>query len=718
MQRTARLATAAIRTGLRAANRTRSSPHIGLVAALGSKRWTSGPGSTSASSEYQSLPPLVRLQQVQLSALATPPGSEPVSLDWTVNDRASDECWAIIGPASEQGGAVRRQLVDILLGRQRPKRCSTTHKYEPVHPFLQPQTQSEGDASTPRSPARSIKHVSFATKMGAGASSGSTGDFTNYSARYGAIREEDRVTLYERLMELLDCPVGLVAKLRFVPDPLASIQNAKDDTQSVGRFKYASEQQRQDAVKKAREADKVIRQMAPLLLIDDQLLHRPLIALSNGQTRRARILSSLISGAEMVVLEEPFSGIDPTTRDKLNRLFAQLHADRKPRLLLVLREQDPIPDLVTHTLCIDDQGCITHIGPRTDATEPNQSQTPAATSASALQPSAAESRTAVGGHHVILRNAAEQASRRGDAASSSSRREPIISIKGVSIVYGDKTVLDRIEMDIHPGDRWILAGDNGSGKTTLLALILGDHPKSFSFPSESLSLFGHARDHPSNARTLINRRIGHLSPELFNAFPRRRAELGGLTVGETIASGFENVFARRAYSQSQKERVWSLLALFADLIKSPQGHAFSSASASGSGIDSDSNRNRNRNSGSGSGSGTGDVDIQALSGRAFAELSHGSQAVVLFLRAVVGNPSLLVLDEPFQGMDARQVQRTRDYLDHPDAWLVGSSDHQRHLDRAARQNMAVVTVSHYESEWPVSFHQLLRLRDGVVVERV
>lgn len=612
-----------------------------------------------------SRPPLLKLQSARLKSLH--PDSEsavsPSALDWTINDAGADECWAIIAPASEQGGAVRRELIDILAGRLRPRRTPSNLPHLPPHPFLVDPTQPD---ACPRPASRAIKHVSFATKMG---SASSSGEFTNYAARYGAIRDEDRITLYERLMDLLDCPVGLVAAQKLVPDPFAD-----PSADQVGLFKYKSPTEHQAALAKAKAADKVIRQMAPLLLITDELLHRPVIALSNGQTRRARILSSLITGAELVVLEEPFSGIDASTRGRLSDLFAELHAGKRPRLVLVLREQDAIPELVTHVLRVNDEGQITSLGPRNSLS---------------VSPSSSNSGPAQGGPELVRSNA-QAGIGRGDTSVP-----PLISLHSVSIAYGNKTVLESIDLAIHPGLRLVLAGDNGSGKTTLLALLLGDHPKSFSFPSSSLSLFSHARDHPSNARTLLNRRVGHLSPELFNAFPRRSTATGGLTVGEVVASGFENVFARRAYTDAQKKRVWTLLGMFADLIKLPQGASLSSSTSAKDGM-----------------------DVRTLSSRGFSELSNGSQALVLFLRAVVGNPQLLVLDEPFQGMDKRQVQRTRDFIDSPHKFPIGTTEQEREKDLEERTRMAIVLVSHYESEWPTSFGSLLRLRDGVVIERI
>ena len=605
------------------------------------------PSSARFSSTSTRAPPLLQLENARLRSLSP---TNPFT--WTIHDAGRDECWAIIAPASEAGGAVRRELVSILSGSHRPRISHSDRQHPPPHPFLL------ADAI---SASKAIKHVSFATKMGT-TTAGNAGEFTNYAARYGAIRDQDRVTLYERLMELLDCPVGLIAAQKLVPDPFAPSTAGE-----VGLFKY-SDSQRRAALAKAQEADSVIRKMAPLLLINDELLHRPVIALSNGQTRRARILSSLITGAQLVVLEEPFSGIDAGTRQRLGELFEQLHSAKRPRLVLVLREQDDVPDLVTHVLRVSDDGAITSIGPR-----------------SSTSTSDTTSSSGQGGPDVVAANAAAGLGR-GDTA-----HPPLVALHNVSIAYGAKTVLDRISLSIHPGLRLVLAGDNGSGKTTLLALLLGDHPKSFSLGADSLTLFSHARDHPSNARALLNRRLGHLSPELFIAFPRKPLNGGGLTVGEVVASGFENIFARRTYTEQQKQRVWSLLAQFTDLLKTPAGTR----------ITPDHQE-----------------DVQVVSGRGFAELSHGSQAVVLFLRAVVANPQLLVLDEPFQGMDAKQVQRTRAFLDHPERFLIGNTPEERQKDLEERKKIAIVLVSHYESEWPTSFGSLLRLSDGQVVQHI
>ena len=53
------------------------------------------------------------------------------------------------------------------------------------------------------------------------------------------------------------------------------------------------------------------------------------------------------------------------------------------------------------------------------------------------------------------------------------RKNPIITIKNLTVSYDQEPVFSKINLSIFPGDRVALIGANGSGKTTLLKTILG-----------------------------------------------------------------------------------------------------------------------------------------------------------------------------------------------------------------------------------------------------
>jgi ATPase subunit of ABC transporter with duplicated ATPase domains len=78
-------------------------------------------------------------------------------------------------------------------------------------------------------------------------------------------------------------------------------------------------------------------------------------------------------------------------------------------------------------------------------------------------------------------------------SNSQAPGEVLVDLKNLGVTYGDRVVLEKISWRIREGERWILKGHNGSGKSTLLSLVLGDHPSSFTFGEENITLFGKPR---------------------------------------------------------------------------------------------------------------------------------------------------------------------------------------------------------------------------------
>ena len=70
--------------------------------------------------------------------------------------------------------------------------------------------------------------------------------------------------------------------------------------------------------------------------------------------------------------------------------------------------------------------------------------------------------------------------------------KPVIQLKDVSISFGDKTVLDKLSIDIIPGKTTVIVGRSGSGKSVLLKLMMGllkpDSGKVFLFGQDLSSI--------------------------------------------------------------------------------------------------------------------------------------------------------------------------------------------------------------------------------------
>ena len=81
----------------------------------------------------------------------------------------------------------------------------------------------------------------------------------------------------------------------------------------------------------------------------------------------------------------------------------------------------------------------------------------------------------------------------------------------------------------------------------------------------------------------------------------------------------------------------------------------------------------------------GDAQLDELAKTPFSSLPIPSQRLVLLLRAIVGHPPFLILDEVFSGMDSRMIDKATRYL---------------LSEEGVRSDQAVVVVSHYEEEVP------------------
>jgi iron complex transport system ATP-binding protein len=235
------------------------------------------------------------------------------------------------------------------------------------------------------------------------------------------------------------------------------------------------------------------------------------------------------------------------------------------------------------------------------------------------------------------------------AAASGSTR-PLIELEGVRVQVGGATLLRDVTLRVADGEHLALLGPNGAGKTTLLRVL-----STRLYPSggavEVLGVrFG--RDDLRAART----RIGFVSVAL-DALDRARARVDHLVAAAATGS------------------TW------------PVGDPFAAAGARAS-LRDEVDRALRR------------VGIAHLAQRRVDTLSQGERQRVRIARALSLEPELLLLDEPFAGMDLGGRERLLADLD---------------LLLAEPHGPTVVLVTHHLEELPVGMRSAALLRGGRVV---
>jgi ABC-type molybdenum transport system ATPase subunit/photorepair protein PhrA len=166
----------------------------------------------------------------------------------------------------------------------------------------------------------------------------------------------------------------------------------------------------------------------------------------------------------------------------------------------------------------------------------------------------------------------------------------------------------------------------------------------------------------------------------------------GLSAGEAVGTGYEGVFSRRRMTEEQRTRIQSLLEPFVDLLDRKR---------TPSSVNATSNTTPTKST------------LDLIYDTDFSHFPANQQALLLFLRAIVSRPSLLILDEASQGMDEETWARCRVLLDKEWAEIA------QQAASATGDEQAVVVVSHWEEEvpWDAGSGRVLRLHEGKVVHQ-
>ncbi len=343
------------------------------------------------------------------------------------------------------------------------------------------------------------------------------------------------------------------------------------------------------------------------------LLDTETIKLSSGQTRKMLLAKVLLANPKILIIDNPYLGLDKRSRQILNNLLDDL-IFKNDITVILSGHHTSLPKCITHRLHIEDDGSIRK-GRIADLKPDQQSTT--------IDPK--------------VLNSIRQYFKNQHPPEVPAE---IIRMEDLNIQYGTKQILKDINWRVERGQKWVVYGPNGSGKSTLLSLIYADNPQAY---SKRIYLFGRKRGSGESIWE-IKRRIGFTSPELHAYFKENQP------AKKTVLTGLTDTFELRKKPDAAELKLMKLLFQYFGLLDEMN--------------------------------------------KPFNKFSTGVQRLLLFMRALIKVPSVLLLDEPFQGLDENCVRLCK---------LL--------LEKILTEEQTLIFISHYREEWPDGIENVLDLSD-------
>lgn len=262
----------------------------------------------------------------------------------------------------------------------------------------------------------------------------------------------------------------------------------------------------------------------------DSVLDKYIISLSSGELRKFQLTRTLLSAPRVLILDNPFIGLDATTRDLLKGLLERLTQITELTVIMVLSKYDDVPEFITHVLPLEGLKLL-----------------PKQTRENYVKSILTEGETLPAHLAAWIANLPHK-----DISTIPFYPQhggEILKLQDVSIRYGERTILKNLSWTVCEGERWALQGENGAGKSTLLSLVCADNPQSYSC---NINLFGHRRG-TGESIWQIKRHIGYVSPEM------HRAYLRDLPAIDIVASGLSDsvgLYCRPRPEQRETCRQW------------------------------------------------------------------------------------------------------------------------------------------------------------------
>ena len=344
----------------------------------------------------------------------------------------------------------------------------------------------------------------------------------------------------------------------------------------------------------------------------EKILDRGIKYMSTGEIRRTLLARALVSGKKLLILSDPFAGLDVESRKILLDFFNTITSKQLsknfensgfPYVILCMERYCEIPEAITDVLEFTG-GKISFCGKKVEFEKILQERN----EKNALLRD--ENKKSFANE---LENIKKESSIIIEESEKNPQNEliPLIEMKNVNVGWEEKQVLKNLNWTLYKNQHWLIQGPNGCGKTTFLELITGDNRQVF---CNDIKIFGAPR---GSGETIwdIKKKLGIVSYRLHVEYRM----LKNVSLKEVIISGFHDsigLYEKVSDVELNAAKRWLSLAGF------------------------ENRENEN-----------------------FSALSYGEQRAILILRAAVKSPEILILDEPCHGLDDNFRQKILDLLE-------------------------------------------------------
>ncbi len=253
----------------------------------------------------------------------------------------------------------------------------------------------------------------------------------------------------------------------------------------------------------------------------DHILDHGIRFVSTGESRKTLLARALYNQPKLLILDNPFEGLDKQSQGELNTLINRLllPSHQPPlNILLLIKQPDEVPDNISHVLWLE-QGQVQASGERTTIVEQiNQQQQ---TLNIGALPTASER------HYQVKRD------------------QPLLQLRHVNASYNNQPVLTDINWQLNWGQHCCISGPNGAGKSTLLSMLCGDNHKAY---GQDISLFGTPRGSGESVWEL-KAKFGVVNTAL------QLNHVGRTRVAEVIASGLYDSIGLHQQCSGQDRKI-------------------------------------------------------------------------------------------------------------------------------------------------------------------